>query len=216
VQPPPPTPPQQQPPPQPQGGDKVAVCGYSIHLPGDITTGEQLFEMCRQKTQCRRDMVALGRYPASFVDESAEGSNPWKLKTRYCNMFSEEEGACRGLCVGLGPGGGRPTDWLVHRRMGLARPTRRPISIPHGPWTDWGGGSIDSTLPETLTFRSTRSQPPITSHAPPTVESYDCHFFRVTQKLAKSMDIRQVGVLQSVWHALEDAGIPAQRLYRTR
>lgn len=62
------------------------------------------------------------------------------------------------------------------------------------------------------------------THRPPrthltdtqTVESYDCHFFRVTQKLAKSMDIRQVGVLQSVWHALEDAGIPAQRIYRTR
>ncbi len=48
------------------------------------------------------------------------------------------------------------------------------------------------------------------------MESYDCHFFRVTQKLAKCMDIRQVGVLQSVWHALEDAGIPAQRIYRTR
>lgn len=48
------------------------------------------------------------------------------------------------------------------------------------------------------------------------MESYDCHFFRVTQKLAKSMDIRQVGILQSVWHALEDAGIPAQRIYRTR
>ena len=49
-----------------------------------------------------------------------------------------------------------------------------------------------------------------------TVESYDCHFFRVTQKLAKTMDIRQVGILQSVWQALEDAGIPAQRIYRTR
>lgn len=58
--------------------------------------------------------------------------------------------------------------------------------------------------------QSTRTQP---THA---VESYDCHFFRVTEKLAKRMDIRQIGVLQSVWHALEDAGIPAQRIYRTR
>lgn len=72
--------------------DRIAVCGYTIHLPGEITTGEQLFDLCRTKTQCRRDMVALGRYPASIVDESADGANPWKLKTRYCNMFSEEEG----------------------------------------------------------------------------------------------------------------------------
>ncbi len=84
-------PPQQQ--PRQSLDDRVAVCGYTIHLPGDITTGEQLFEMCRQKVQCRRDMVALGRYPASLVDASAGGTNPWKLKTRYCNMFSEEEGA---------------------------------------------------------------------------------------------------------------------------
>ena len=75
------------------GDDRIAVCGYTIQLPGEITTGEQLFDLCRQKAQCRRDMVALGRYPASIVDESADGANPWKLKTRYCNMFSEEEGA---------------------------------------------------------------------------------------------------------------------------
>lgn len=82
-------------PPQPPpvvDDDRIAVCGYTLHLPGEITTGEQLFEMCREKVQCRRDMVVLGRYPASIVDESAEGSNPWKLKSRYCNMFSEEEG----------------------------------------------------------------------------------------------------------------------------
>jgi acyl transferase domain-containing protein len=30
------------------------------------------------------------------------------------------------------------------------------------------------------------------------------------------MDVRQVGILQSVWHALEDAGIPAEQIYRTR
>ena len=59
----------------PELDDRVAVCGYTIHLPGEIT-GEQLFEMCRQKTQYRRDMVALGRYPASIVDESADGAGP--------------------------------------------------------------------------------------------------------------------------------------------
>lgn len=76
----------------PDADDRIAVCGYTIHLPGELTTGEQLFDLCRTKTQCRRDMVALGRYPASIVDESADRANPWKLKTRYYNMFSEEEG----------------------------------------------------------------------------------------------------------------------------
>lgn len=95
--------PSAQPQAQPAGAldDRIAVCGYTIHLPGEITTGEQLFEMCRQKMQYRRDMVALGRYPASIVDESTDGANPWKLKTRYCNMFSEEEGACTWLTGGV-------------------------------------------------------------------------------------------------------------------
>lgn len=71
--------------------DRTAVCGYSIHLPGDITTGEQLFEVIKAKEQMRRDVVAGKRYPGSIVDES-EAGNPWKLKSRYCNMFTDEEG----------------------------------------------------------------------------------------------------------------------------
>ena len=117
----------------------MAVNGYSIHLPGDITTGEQLFQIIQAKQQLRRDMVAGKRYPASMVDLSEHVTNPWMLKAQYANLFTEEE-----------------------------------------------------------------------------VESYDCHFFRVTQKLARHMDIRQVGILQSVWQALEDAGITGERIYRTR
>jgi len=120
---------------------RIAVNGYTIHLPGNITTGEQLFEIIQAKRQLRQDMVAGGRYPGSMVDDEGSSStgNPWRLKSRYCNMFSNEE-----------------------------------------------------------------------------AESYDCHFFNVTEKLARNMDIRQVGILQSVWHALEDAGLSAERLYRTR
>lgn len=130
----------------PVGGDgmqqqRIAVNGYTIHLPGNITTGEQLFEIIQAKRQVRQDMVAGGRYAGSMVDDegSSSSGNPWRLKSRYCNMFSDEE-----------------------------------------------------------------------------AESYDCHFFKVTEKLARNMDIRQVGILQSVWHALEDAGLSAERLYRTR
>jgi len=124
--------------------DRIAVNGYAIQLPGDISTGDQLFDLVQAKRQLRQDVVAGKRYPASMVDEG-EGSvnnsdsNPWRLRSRFANLFTDEE-----------------------------------------------------------------------------VESYDCHFFRVTDKLARSMDIRQLGILQSVWHALEDAGLPAERLYRTR
>lgn len=47
-------------------------------------------------------------------------------------------------------------------------------------------------------------------------ESYDCHFFRVTSKLSRAMSRDQVGALQATWQALEDAGIPAHALYKTR
>ena len=120
---------------------RIAVNGYTIHLPGNITTGEQLFDIIQAKRQLRQDVVAGGRYLGTMVDDegSSSSGNPWRLKSRFCNMFSDEE-----------------------------------------------------------------------------VESYDCHFFKVTEKLARNMDIRQVGILQSVWHALEDAGLSGERLYRTR
>lgn len=49
-----------------------------------------------------------------------------------------------------------------------------------------------------------------------TAESYDCHFFKVTPKLARVLNCRQLAVLHSVWEAIEDAGLTAQDLYRTR
>ena len=48
------------------------------------------------------------------------------------------------------------------------------------------------------------------------VDSWDANFFHIAPRLAKNMDPQQVAVLQTVWQALEDAGISPQTLYRTR
>lgn len=70
---------------------KIAICGYSLTLPGGIRTGDQLVELIRQKQQMRRDMVQTGRYHESLIDQGDTG-NPWKLKSRFANLFTDEEG----------------------------------------------------------------------------------------------------------------------------
>lgn len=76
------------PPPEP-----IAICGSSILLPGNLTSGQELFELIRSKTQMRGDCVALGRAPASIMEPQGGpySGNPWKLKSHYYNIFSEEE-----------------------------------------------------------------------------------------------------------------------------
>jgi hypothetical protein len=72
--------------------DRIAVCGYSLSLPGGINTGQDLVDVIKEKRQLRRDVVETKRYPASIVDEEGATNNPWKLKARYSNLFTEEEG----------------------------------------------------------------------------------------------------------------------------
>lgn len=75
--------------------EPIAICGSSILLPGGISSGAELFEVIRNKTQMRRDCVAAGRMPASIFEAPEDGgcsSNPYKLKTKHFNLFTEEEG----------------------------------------------------------------------------------------------------------------------------
>lgn len=45
---------------------------------------------------------------------------------------------------------------------------------------------------------------------------YDTHFFNIQGKVARNMHLQQLGVLQSAFQGLEDAGIPLHEIYRTR
>jgi acyl transferase domain-containing protein/NADPH:quinone reductase-like Zn-dependent oxidoreductase/thioester reductase-like protein/acyl carrier protein len=45
---------------------------------------------------------------------------------------------------------------------------------------------------------------------------YDSHLFNIQGKVSRNMHLQQLGVLQSVFQGLEDAGIPLHEIYRTR
>jgi hypothetical protein len=48
------------------------------------------------------------------------------------------------------------------------------------------------------------------------LSSYDAHLFNIQGKVARNMHTQQLGVLQSAFEGLEDAGIPLHEIYRTR
>jgi len=70
--------------------EPIAVIGASIVLPANINSRERFFEIIREKNQVSVDTVAAGRYHASDIDDSDSG-HPWKLKSKYSMIFTEEE-----------------------------------------------------------------------------------------------------------------------------
>ena len=118
--------------------EPVALIGASITLPANIHSRERFFEVVRDQSQVSVDTVAAGRYHASDIDEGETG-HPWKLKSKYSMVFTEEE-----------------------------------------------------------------------------LNTYDTHLFNIQGKVARNMHPQQLGVLQSVFEGLEDAGIPLHEIYRTR
>jgi len=46
-------------------------------------------------------------------------------------------------------------------------------------------------------------------------ESFDAAFFNLPAKMLKTLQPIQAAILQSVWEALENAGFPATKVYRT-
>ncbi len=73
--------------------DPIAVIGASIVLPANINNREKFFQIVREKNQVSVDTVAARRYHASDIDESDAG-HPWKLKSKYSMVFTEEEVRC--------------------------------------------------------------------------------------------------------------------------
>ena len=45
---------------------------------------------------------------------------------------------------------------------------------------------------------------------------YDSHLFNIQGKVSRNMHLQQLGILQSAFEGLEDAGIPLHEIYRTR
>jgi acyl transferase domain-containing protein len=70
--------------------EPIAVIGASIVLPANIHNREKFFEIVREKNQVSVDTVAARRYHASDIDETDAG-HPWKLKSKYSMVFTEEE-----------------------------------------------------------------------------------------------------------------------------
>jgi len=71
-------------------GESIAVIGASIVLPANINSREKFFQIIKEKNQVSVDTVAARRYHASDIDESDTG-HPWKLKSKYSMVFTEEE-----------------------------------------------------------------------------------------------------------------------------
>lgn len=97
--------------------EPIAIIGASIVLPANIHNREKFFEIVRDKNQVSVDTVAARRYHASDIDETDSG-HPWKLKSKYSMVFTEEEVSALcpvlisirlGWCVG----------WPVARVCGL-------------------------------------------------------------------------------------------------
>ena len=87
----------------------------------------------------------------------------------------------------------------------------------------WGSGSgvqIPAPLPVDHNIRLTDSHnpPPFPTHPHPRpqLSSYDAHLFNIQGKVSRNMHTQQLGVLQSAFEGLEDAGIPLHEIYRTR
>lgn len=129
-----------EPPPEP-----IAICGSSILLPGNLTSGAELFDLIRSKTQMRGDCVALGRAPASIMEPQGGpySGNPWKLKSHYYNIFSEEERTCP-LSSPLPPSGhshhtahtrhgrGASIAWKGHKVAGGTAPPAQATRVARG------------------------------------------------------------------------------------
>lgn len=56
----------------------------------------------------------------------------------------------------------------------------------------------------------------LTHHLTHTGISVDQRFFRITEKEARFIALPQLLILEIVWRALEDAGITAEQIHRTR
>jgi hypothetical protein len=67
----------------------VAICGYSICLPGVNSTAD-FVEVLRAKALCRSDVIKAGLFHPSMLDP--DDSDPWKLRSRWHNLFTQEEG----------------------------------------------------------------------------------------------------------------------------
>ena len=70
--------------------EPIALIGASIVLPANIHNREKFFEIVRDKNQVSVDTVAARRYHASDIDDTDAG-HPWKLKSKYSMVFTEEE-----------------------------------------------------------------------------------------------------------------------------
>jgi len=81
-------------------GESIAIIGGSIVLPANINSREKFFQIIKEKNQVSVDTVAARRYHASDIDESDAG-HPWKLKSKYSMVFTEEEVRvlCSFLCL---------------------------------------------------------------------------------------------------------------------
>ena len=70
--------------------EHIALIGAAIVLPANIHNREKFFEIIRDKNQVSVDTVAARRYHASDIDDTDSG-HPWKLKSKYSMVFTEEE-----------------------------------------------------------------------------------------------------------------------------
>lgn len=71
----------------------IALCGKSFTLPGMLSSTEELFEMIRKKTQMRNDCIKGRRFLDSCVQpEGVSLTSTYLLKTRFHNLFTEDEG----------------------------------------------------------------------------------------------------------------------------
>jgi hypothetical protein len=197
------------PPPEP-----IAICGHSIRLPG-IQGAEEFVDMLRAKALCRSDVVKTGRFHASTVDEAPDNTDPWTLRSRWHNLFTQEEGEWAAAAMPCRVSGcGASATVLTALRLPCAcmccihsGVLRLPLLQGHQQ-----GGKEHAREPDRCAagMAKDRHTPPHTTSPAPAL---CCECTRACL-LTSFWCVSRAS--QAVWHALEDAGIPPQEIYRTR